>query len=76
MTYGVFNLASGNLIDSLDSEPEVLALLVSIFEDREVDPETLGLVVADDVGRTLVSLHGRALADAVHSGGIPQGIYA
>lgn len=76
MTYGVFNLESGNLIDSAETEPEALELLSALLEDGETEAAGLGLVVADDQGHTLASLHGRTLADAVYSGGIPTGIHA
>jgi hypothetical protein len=76
VTYGVFNLASGNLIDSVDTEPEAIELLSSLLGERDADPEELGLVVADDQGRTVASLHGHSLTDAVYDGGIPSGVYA
>lgn len=76
MTYGVFNLASGNLIDSVNTEPEALELLSSLLDERDADPEMIGLVVADDRGHTVASLHGHKLTDAIYSGGIPAGVYA
>jgi hypothetical protein len=76
VTYGVFNLESGNLIDSVDTEPEALELLSALLEEPEADPETIGLVVADDRGRTVASLHGHSLTDAVYSGGIQSSVYA
>jgi hypothetical protein len=76
MTYGVFNLASGNLIDSVATEPEALALLSSLLDQKDSDPETIGLLVADDSGKTVASLHGHTLTDAVYHGGIAAGVYA
>ena len=64
MTYGVFNLATGNLIDSVDSGTEALELVSSLLEDHDADPEMIGLSVVDDAGRTVVTLHGRSLTDA------------
>lgn len=75
MTYGLFNLASGNLIDSVETEPEALALVSAIL-DESGDVEEFGLVVADDAGHTLASLQGSDLASAVYSGGIPSGVRA
>ena len=75
MTYGIFNLSSGNLIDSVESEPEALELVAALLDD-DADPETIGLVVEDDHGHTLASLHGHTLTDALYSGGIPTGVYA
>jgi hypothetical protein len=76
MSYGIFNLASGNLIDSVTTEGEALALLSGLLDEKNVDLEQIGLVVADDNGRTLLSLHGHSLADAVYSGGITPSVYA
>ena len=76
MTYGVFNLASGNLIDSLDNEPAALELLSALLGEKDADPEEIGLVVADDSGQTLASLHGHSLTDALYHGGIESAIYA
>jgi hypothetical protein len=76
MTYGVFNLSSGNLIDSVDTEPEALELLSSLLEEKDTDPEMIGLLVADDRGRTIANLHGHTLTDAVYHGGIHAGVYA
>ena len=68
MDYGVFNLESGNLIDSVESETQAFKLVVSLLEEG-TDPEAIGLIVADAYGRTVRSLHGKALADAVYAGG-------
>ena len=76
MTYGLFNLATGNLIDSVDSEPDALELLTALLEEKDSDVEALGLVVADDAGHTLAVLQGHALTDAVYNGGIEAAVYA
>lgn len=71
MDYGIFNLESGNLIDSLESEREALELVARLLDEQRTDPEKIGLIVADAQGHTVLSLHGRALADRIHaSGGI------
>jgi hypothetical protein len=69
MTYGIFDLASGNLVDSFNSEPAALELVSALLDEDGVDPEEVGLIVADDRGATVATLHGRALADAVYQGG-------
>ena len=69
MDYGVFNLDSGNLIDSFESEKAALELVGALLDDEGTDPETIGLIVANAQGRTVRSLHGRALSDAVYAGG-------
>ena len=76
MTYGVFNLASGNLIDSVESERDALELLSSLLDERGANAEEIGLVVANDAGHTLASLHGQSLADAVYAGGIRAAVSA
>ena len=76
MTYGVFNLSSGNLIDSVETEPEALELLSLLLEAKDTDPEMIGLLVADEHGRTVASLHGHSLTDAVYHGGISSAVYA
>jgi len=76
MTYGIFNLASGNLVDAVGSEPEALDLLTVLLEDRDANPEEIGLIVAGDDGRTILSLQGHSLTDAVYHGGISAAVYA
>lgn len=70
MTYGIFNLTSGNLIDSLESEPAALALVSSLLQEKDVDGDEIGLSVVDGDGHTIATLHGRELQDAVRTGGI------
>jgi hypothetical protein len=70
MTYGIFNLASGNLIESVDSEPEALAFVSSLLNEKDVNVNQIGLSIVDKHGHTVTTLHGRKLEDAVHSGGI------
>ena len=73
--YGIFNLASGNLIDTVDTEPKALELLSSLLEEKDADPEMIGLSISDDAGHTVLTLHGHTLTDAVYHGGI-SAIYA
>jgi hypothetical protein len=76
MTYGIFNLASGNLIDSVDTEPAALEMLSSLLEERDADPEMIGLIVEDDLGHRVAALHGGTLQDAVFGGHLPNAAYA
>jgi hypothetical protein len=62
MTYGLFNLDSGNLIDSLSSEQSVRAAIAEILETEPEAEEHLGLVVTDDDGQTVATYTGHAIA--------------
>lgn len=68
MRYGLFNLTSGNLIDSVSTAQAALTMLAEMLEETEVDADALGLIVADEDGRTVTSLHGRPLAEWVDRG--------
>lgn len=76
MTFGVFNLESGNLIDSVDTEREAVELVTGLLDEGPDIQERLGLLVVDDDGHTVGNLHGEALAIAVRAGGIPIAEYA
>lgn len=63
MTYSIFNLDSGNLIDSYRSESRALALIAEILDDDENDPEALGLIVFAR-GKEVRQISGDALREA------------
>ena len=73
MNYGV--LSSGDVIDSVSTESEALALVSSLLDAPDTDADLIGLLVVDDDGDTRACLHGRSLADAVDSGEIPRYVY-
>ena len=64
MTYGIFNLNSGNLIESYRSERRALELVAEMLQDDENEADTIGLVVSRK-RRTIRVLAGEELRAAV-----------
>ena len=69
MTYSIFNLDSGNLIDSYRSQKRALELAAEMLEDEENDAESIGLVVTNK-GKTVRVMAGEDLRAAVHGSAI------
>jgi hypothetical protein len=63
MTYGVFNLDSGNLIDSHRTKKRALMLVAEMLEDYDNDADEIGLVVMNK-GKTVETITGDALRSA------------
>jgi hypothetical protein len=76
VTYGVFNLMNGNLVDSVESEQEALSILTVMIDVERMDPEWVGLVVEDGSGNAVASFHGEVLERMIHSGGGIAAVYA
>lgn len=65
MAYGVFNLDSGNLIDSYRSEKRALELVAELLDDDN-DPGSIGLVTFER-GKPVRTRSGNELRDAAES---------
>jgi len=63
MTYGVFNLDSGNLIESFRTERRALEFVADMPDDDHVEPDEFGLV-AFDRGAPAQTLSGDELREA------------
>lgn len=63
MTYAIFNLASGNLIESYRSEKRALELVADMLEDEDNDPDSIG-VVTYQKGKAVRTLSGEDLRAA------------
>jgi hypothetical protein len=70
MTYGLFNLDSGNLIDSLASEQQARAAVAEILEHEPDAEEHLGLIVTDENGETIATFTGHDVAEFGSSGAV------
>jgi hypothetical protein len=64
MTYGIFNLDSGNALAWYDSQPEALAAVGKLLGGEPDSAESVGLMEFDDNGHPTQSLLGQELAAA------------
>lgn len=62
MTYSILSLASGNILESYDSESGALEAAARLCHSEPVATESVALVSFDDAGMPVESIDGEELA--------------
>ncbi len=63
MTYSIFDLGSGDLVDSFENEHDAAVLMRSMLDREPRVQESLAVVIADDSGSIVHTVEGEGLVD-------------
>jgi hypothetical protein len=70
MTFTIWNLETGNLVDWFHSEEDAYAAVRRVVGSGRVDADAVGLRIEDEQGHSVGALQGPTLLDAARSANI------